>query len=208
MFHVTVNSVAFSFWAGGSGARIRADRGGCRSEEIERSSWREIASAYNVAGFRQMHREDRLPDLSLVAVGGALGIIGTAIGQFINGRRQDQQWRFENKKFEYRELLSAMAKAVRLMILTRGGVKNGVAVEEVDAADEAQSDVYRLIEDRIFIADFARRSELYFKWMDALASLDGQGPQVFFGHYSKMRAAILDEAFKDLGIKVNSRNAK
>lgn len=147
-----------------------------------------------------------MADLYAVALGGALGIIGTAVGQVISGRRQNKQWLFENKKQEYRELLDVMSKAVRFIIDTRGGTISVVAASEMSAAYDAENDVFRVMEDRIFIADMVSKERLMDRWVELLGYMQNKRqPGQFIKTYTELRVTILRAAFKDLGIKISTQ---
>ncbi len=142
-----------------------------------------------------------MADISSVAIGGALGIVGTAIGQFISGRRQNQQWLFENRKQEYRELLSAFANAVHLLLLTRPVPFGAVAATDLATAEDAKSAAFRIIQDRIFIADRIDSAKIKEQWTEMCFYLKNGEPERFLFRYEELRRVMLAIALDDLGIK-------
>jgi hypothetical protein len=135
----------------------------------------------------------------------AVGITGTLAGAVVNnflGRSwQKKQWVLDNKKQEYRELLSSMAKTERLIRESRA---TGVAIEGVElrAAWESENETWRVIQDRIFIADSVKKMRVLSRWSESSAfTAERTGMVNFVKEVGELRDEIMAEARRDLGMK-------
>jgi hypothetical protein len=105
-----------------------------------------------------------------VLISGAMGILGTAVGallgHYLSKTWQREQWILDNRKQEYRELLSAISHSVVTLIARDRGVVDKGALRVY--LEDLSTEVYRMLGDRIFIADDLAREHIREKWMAAV----------------------------------------
>src|ERR1700679_2527183 len=91
--------------------------------------------------------------VSSVGIGGTLG--GIVVGHFLTRSWQQKQWLLDNRRQEYRELLSAITSAY-MAIVHVDELKASGKYTQPDLgleSERAQIDAYRTLRDRILIAD-------------------------------------------------------
>jgi hypothetical protein len=130
------------------------------------------------------------------AVAGPL--LGVLIGAYTANRNQRKQWISDNKKEEYRELLSAISKSLATVILARGNaIPKGFESEKAIAV--GWSNVTETIYSRIFIAEEMDRLSVLTRWIEALKILMEQGPDAaFVSTIDKIMSDVRDSARKDM----------
>jgi len=106
-----------------------------------------------------------------VLVSGALGMLGTALGivlgHHFSKKTQREQWVRDNRKAEYRELLTTISESFMLLMeLRRPGIALGP--EEQREVFQAETKSVRIIADRIYIADEIAKIGLMKRWTTAL----------------------------------------
>jgi hypothetical protein len=100
----------------------------------------------------------------------ALGpLVGVLVGAYITGKRQRRDWLADNKKEEYRELISAISKglATYLQLYVGQSIR--------DTADQKQlmlatSHVLETSRSRLFITNQIRRLEVAKRWSASVVS--------------------------------------
>jgi hypothetical protein len=127
-------------------------------------------------------------------------LIGVFVGAYLSGRRQKRDWLADNKKAEYRELLSAMTKALSTHIFLGSftGGQSGGQNEKVRLA-AATSELMEVTRSRLFIAKQIKRIDIVQRWFvltDAFQKTRDLTP------FSQGTRALLDEivetALKDI----------
>ncbi|MFI5116333.1 MAG: hypothetical protein ACHP8B_06495 [Terriglobales bacterium] len=94
-------------------------------------------------------------------------LIGLLVGHMLTRSWQRQQWLMDNKKQEYRELLSAISHTIVALINSQAFDNNNPNALKVELMNLSK-DVYRIFGDRIFIADDMARTQLRERWMGAI----------------------------------------
>ena len=87
-------------------------------------------------------------------VWGVLGpLVGVLVGAYIANRNQKKHWIADNKRAEYRELLSTVHRNSMKMaaICTAPRSNPGLTVEEQKEYDELNLEVVQVMDDRLFI---------------------------------------------------------
>jgi hypothetical protein len=102
----------------------------------------------------------------VAAFGIGAAFAGVLIGQRMARNTQRQQWILDNRKTEYRELLTAISESLRLGLSLNPGL--GFSGEEDRKAVEANAMSMRVIRDRIFIADMVESMNLEERWAMAI----------------------------------------
>jgi hypothetical protein len=98
-------------------------------------------------------------------------LVGIFIGAHVTQRGQRNQWMADNKKSEYRELLTTLTKTFTGIVQLRApGVGLGPHEQRTISDFEAQSLV--VIRDRIFIAKEVESMNLIARWNQALRDYD------------------------------------
>jgi hypothetical protein len=85
---------------------------------------------------------------------GVLGpLVGVLVGAYIANRNQKKHWIADNKRAEYRELLSTVHRNSMKMaaICTAPRSNPGLTVEEQKEYDELNLEVVQVMDDRMFI---------------------------------------------------------
>jgi hypothetical protein len=105
----------------------------------------------------------------------ALGpLIGVFLGAYIPQRWHRKQWLLDNKKEEYRELLDSLS-AARFHLMTKVPLdpETGIPSERHRPSD-AEKHAYRVMRDRIFIAQEIEEQKIAEQWEKAAAAFDAQ----------------------------------
>jgi hypothetical protein len=108
--------------------------------------------------------------VTLIVAG--LGIFGTLtgilVGHLLSRSWQREQARLDNKKQEYRELMTSMADGYTQLLRLGSGIvaRSPEAQAEIDAA---RYNSLRTIHDRIYIADRIRELKLFENWTTEMA---------------------------------------
>jgi hypothetical protein len=120
------------------------------------------------------------------AIGPLAGIL---VGHFLSRSWQQEQWLMDRRKEEWRELLTALAESLRVSLkIYPARAPSGQ--EERDIV-EAQSNSFRVIRDRIFIALDVQRLNIENRWSAAIQH-----------HSQTMDAKKLGAAYKDLRAEI------
>jgi hypothetical protein len=95
-------------------------------------------------------------------------LIGVLVGAYLTKRIQRRQWLADNKKDEYRDLLS---------VISRGYSQFVRLVKASDAWDDSEVNeikfmVLDTIQDRIFIADELSELRIFSRWQAAVLALE------------------------------------
>jgi hypothetical protein len=140
-------------------------------------------------------------------IGVGIGIAGSMSGILLTSRLtrswQRTQWIADNKKAEYRELLSALTKAQRLMsgVWSRSTIPMTVSAKDEGAAIEARDELWIMLDDRIFIAEAVKRKQFVREWERILHIFEAKGSLIeFVDDCSRLRESILNAALSDFGL--------
>ncbi len=121
-------------------------------------------------------------------------LAGVFIGAYIAGRNQRDRWVADNKRAEYRELLTTLAESFTKIVRLRGhGVAAGPEEERTLMNLELRTNT--VILDRIFIADEVEYMELLNRWNHALQDYDKTlDRSAFATAFSRIRNDVIQSA--------------
>ncbi len=136
-----------------------------------------FSKSYN-AGYMDQHE----PLLLNIAAGirETLGpLLGVLIGAYIANRNQRKRWVADNKKEEYRELMTALSHAFSAVLDERQPM---VALdgEEQRRVSRAKGQLPITIADRVFIADEVKGLRVLERWMKAVGDYHSSGDEKSF----------------------------
>lgn len=111
--------------------------------------------------------------VSAVGMVGALG--GIVVGHFLTRSGQHEQWVRDNRKQEFRELLTSLSAAYLHI------VQYGSGDDRSDSSDlrfhPVRNEAFRALHDRIFIAQEIRKAEIFRKWLRLVDTCNASGHQ-------------------------------
>jgi hypothetical protein len=119
------------------------------------------------------------------------------VGHLLTRSWQREQERLDNKKQEYRELMTAMADAyTQLLRLGSGVVADS---REVQAEiDSARFNSHRAIHDRIYIAETIKKMRLFENWTaETTIFVKDQERIRFTERFLKLQAQVREAAIED-----------
>jgi hypothetical protein len=141
----------------------------------------------------------------LLTVWGLIGpLAGIGIGHYLTRSWQKKQWTLDNKKAEYRELISTLSQSAHFILnnspyLTlpnkMGGLKSG---EQERQSDEAADRGHSIIADRIFIANFVAEEHIAERWS---AVLKEKRVDRFWREWGDLHRLLLRAAREDLKLR-------
>jgi hypothetical protein len=135
----------------------------------------------------------------LIVIGPFAGLAGVFVGAWLTRSWQRRQWVQDNKKAEYRELISGLSQSANL-IRTFGAPFAGGGIsysgEELREREAAESRAYNLISDRLFLADVMTREKVRDRWLEVVKSQRELGK--FWGEWSALYNTLLEAARRDL----------
>jgi hypothetical protein len=106
---------------------------------------------------------------SIALIAAACGVGGVLIGHYLTRSWQREQWLLDRRKEEYRELISALSTVFTNMQRFGTGVGDrdfNIRLAQVNA------DSYRVIRDRIFIADEIAKAQIMERWYSILGAAE------------------------------------
>src|SRR6267378_2982277 len=108
----------------------------------------------------------------ILGIWAALGpLVGVYYGHVLSKRWQKEHWIAENKKQEYRELLTTLTRTFGSIVnISLAMIAHGPEEQRAHAEMEAQA--LMTIRDRIFIAGELREMKLGEKWIKAARDFD------------------------------------
>lgn len=122
-------------------------------------------------------------------------LVGILIGAYIANRNQRKNWIADNKKQEFRELLSALVEASSSLI----AFYTPMALhgpEDQRACDRVEKKSVEVIMDRIFIAREVKELDLLKRWTKALSLVRGTDHLTFSDEFVKISSDITAAALK------------
>jgi hypothetical protein len=124
-------------------------------------------------------------------------LVGIWLGNFLSKQNQHKQWARDNRKQEYRELLTSLSAAY-LHIVQQGPGEN-----EEDSIrlrnDPIRNEAFRVLHDRIFIAQEIKGADIFNKWLvvvnayNSMGYLDLDVPDKFLLLIHELVCMALDE---------------
>jgi hypothetical protein len=133
----------------------------------------------------------------------ALGpLIGIGLGAYLTRSWQRKQWSLDNKKTEYRELISTLSRSVQRIIHNVPLPSYaGLAVVNPEEEKEillANVDARSVIHDRIFIHSRLQSENILERWRLLATELKPAG---VLEHWEQLHAILVKAAQDELGIK-------
>jgi hypothetical protein len=108
----------------------------------------------------------RTPAIAL-GIWAAVGpLAGVALGHFLTRSWQHKQWLLDQRKEEWRELLTALAESLRASLKIYPA--RSLSGDEEREIVNAQADSFRVIRDRIYIAIDVKELDLENRWSAAV----------------------------------------
>lgn len=127
--------------------------------------------------------------------------IGGLISQLLSSRQRHQEWVKDNKKQEWRELISALSQSFHHIQNFSG---HGIAIGGDIQKEFVQADVEarRAIESRIFIAHQIRHANVLERWQLLSGEKDWARMVEF---WNSLHSALIAAAHKDLDVNEDVR---
>jgi hypothetical protein len=121
-------------------------------------------------------------------------LVGVLIGAYVTSRIQRQHWLADQKRAEYRELLSDLSVCLGDATDLFGLQK----LEKIRGATKIKVKMVRMIHNRIFTAGEIERLRVYSRWIDAVDKMIEQENGKQFGEavgtiLNELRAAALKD---------------
>jgi len=119
--------------------------------------------------FYYVSRDASLNQSSVTLVAAGFGIGGVVLGHYLTRSWQRDQWRLDRRREEYRELISALSETFTSM------QRSGVYMGDADRAlklEIIKANSYRVIRDRILIAQDLRDADILNRWASAFHPVD------------------------------------
>jgi hypothetical protein len=124
-------------------------------------------------------------------------LVGVLIGAYVANRNQRKHWIADNKKQEYRELLTALTRAFGAMLELRGAGMIALGPEDQRAYGAMETQALQIIRDRLFIADEVTQMDLLNRWADATKDFDStHNPRTFAAGFGKIADSVTASAKK------------
>jgi hypothetical protein len=135
----------------------------------------------------------------VLGIWSALGpLVGILIGHSITKAWQKEQWIAENKKQEYRELLSILSKAFTLLVHYHLNETEQSSEDEARVA-EAEADALRTMHDRIFIVKEIQEENVLPRWINAVREFKKTSDSEVFAHcFGEISNEIVTSAVADI----------
>jgi hypothetical protein len=132
-------------------------------------------------------------------------LVGVLFGALLTGWWQRTQWVRDNRKAEYRELISCLRECAHDIANNSGssGVGKLNSGEELPDIDGPESRGYNLISDRLFIADVMDREKVRERWLAVVKQQADHSK--FWAEWSTLYKILLKTARRDLKLPCHSR---
>jgi len=136
----------------------------------------------------------------ILGIWAALGpLVGVRYGHVLSKRLQKEHWIADNKKQEYREVLSALADAFST-IVRFGSAGVAIGREEQRARDGAEASSFRILRDRLFIAKELGDLKALNRWLEATRDFDNKHDITQFSQrFAKLDSDIREAAAQNIG---------
>jgi hypothetical protein len=144
---------------------------------------------------------DPHPHLTLFfAIWAAVGpMVGIGLGYLLTSQQQRKQWLQDKRREEYRELLSALTTSYMTLMHISEQVENGQKIQaEISLLGEkAKIEAYRVLRDRLIIAEEIMSAETLVEWDTAVTNyLKTLDTVKFANRFSSINATLVHMARK------------
>lgn len=133
-----------------------------------------------------------------IAMAGSLGVgsfAGSLLTQLFSSRQRHQEWVNDNKKQEWRELISSLSQSFHYLKNYGFGI---IAGEQRKGLLEADAEARRAIESRLFIAHQIQRENVLERWQLLAAERDWSRTVEY---WNSLHGTLVAAARRDCGIK-------
>jgi len=130
--------------------------------------------------------------------GALLTMSGSAFLLFLTHMHQRKQWVLDNKKTEWRELISTLCRSARTILHNHPHSLGPVTGEQARLADAADREARMVIQDRLSIADVMQKENVLEIWERGIAKDEAS---IFWADWWDLHETLLKAAHKDLGFK-------
>jgi len=117
---------------------------------------------------------------------------------FLTHRHQRKQWLLDNKKTEWRELISTLCRSARCIMHNHPWGVGTLAGSQSKLADTADDEARMVIQDRLSIADVMEKENVLELWERGIAKDE---VRLFWADWNDLHEALVKMARKDLGLK-------
>ena len=93
-------------------------------------------------------------------------LVGVLIGAYVANRNQRKHWSLDNKRLEYRELISTLARSFTTIVNVESRPER--SRENAMEGETAKMQALNVIRDRIFIGMIVKRLQLFDRWTEAV----------------------------------------
>jgi hypothetical protein len=139
--------------------------------------------------------------VGLTVWGVVVPLVALAYGHHLVTASQRKQWVLDNKRQEYRELLSTLSQSAYYILRNSPhlgfGIISAKTGEQERKADEADVEARRIIHDRIFIAGTIQDEKILERWQLLMA--EGNGSK-FQSDWRDLHETLLKMARKNLNL--------
>jgi len=127
-------------------------------------------------------------------------LIGVLVGGWLTSRNQRRHWLADNKKQEYRELLTSIAGAGSKLLVFYGRDPIVASGEELFRVGETARESVDVIYNRLFIVDEIRKLNVLKRWEDGFSALrDDRDVNAFGKAMDSLMDDIRNAALKEFG---------
>jgi len=135
----------------------------------------------------------------VLGIWGAVGpLVGVIVGHVLTRSWQQRQWLLDQRKEEWRELLSTLTASFATICKLTGPVMV-LDGNDMQKLDEAQTLAQTTIRDRIFIAKEVKELKIYELWVSAARQFEKEKIYIPFAEqYALINAKIVGAATKGL----------
>jgi hypothetical protein len=136
----------------------------------------------------------------ILGIWAALGpLVGVRYGHALSKQLQIEHWTTDNKKQEFREVLSAITEAFSTIVrYGSAGIASGP--EEQRARDMAESTSFAILRDRLFIERELDELKAIHRWLEATRDFDNHHDITqFTQRFAKLSSDIKEAAHRIMG---------
>lgn len=124
-------------------------------------------------------------------------LIGVFVGAWLARSWDRKKWMNDNRKQEYRELLTALTNGATAVIERYSPKISPLTKDEMEAATNRYMDAMKTIKDRIFIAEDMDRMAIFDRWAKAVKTAqDARDIKKFESIFETIRKEIVSAATK------------
>jgi hypothetical protein len=133
---------------------------------------------------------------TILALWAAIGpLVGIIVGHVLTRSWQRKQWYLDNRTQEYRELLGSLTSTYMLMSRFKGGTGDR---DEFFRLERLKMESFRVLRDRILIADELKGADILAQWADAFHNFEAnRDERKFSDRFTKINETLVSMARKE-----------